>query len=307
MAELEQRMKEIEDRLTLVRDEVDILQTAAAEKKKPWFRQTPSLASVLALLVSIGTAVYSAIERQRQDVEQKHNALRGLVSELLDLSGESQTKLASAESQKLTPQEREFIGAMINNKRMVIAEAADNLVRQIPDTVTSAEYSFLATDKLRNGSATKAEEYLNRAVKVSGDPLAKMIALRNLGYFYAQRGPRQNMDEARKNFQQAVAVLGGEPRDDASAYTLGFTWEMWGAAEYGNNYPNEGAQKLERARKYYNDLSPANPTRAWALQFLHQREQSFTAPNATAAPSAALAPQSRVPPLASPAPSGPPR
>src|SRR5262249_42522853 len=152
-------------------------------------------------------------------------------------------KLASQGSEKLSSQEREFIGGMINNKRMVIAEAADNLVRQIPNNVTSAEYKFLANDKLANGGATKAEEYLKKAVDVSRDPLARMMASRNLASFYSQRGPFQDMDKARKNFQRAVETLGSEPRDDASAYTLGFTWEMWGVAEYGNNYPNEGAQK----------------------------------------------------------------
>ena len=299
-------MKEIEDRLTLVRDEVDTLQTAAAERKKPWFRQTPSLASVLALLVSIGAAVYSAIERRGQDVEQKHNARRGLVTQLLDLPGEYQTKIDSAKGQ-----EPESIGALIETERTVIAEAADNLVGQIPNTVTSAEYNFLGRDQLENGGANKAEEYFKQALKVSREPLAKMIALRNLGDLYAQRGPRQNMDEARKNFQQAVAVLDGEPQDDATAYTLGFTWQMWGTAEYMNNHPHEGAQKFERARKYYGDLSLKYRNRARALKSLDQREQSFTAPDATTARPPGLAPQSRLPPLASPAaqpaPSGPPR
>jgi hypothetical protein len=298
MAELEQRVTEIEQRLTLVRDEVSALHNALGEGKKAWLRQTPSLASVLALLVSIATAVYSAIEHQRQDVEEKHNALRGLVSQLLDISVEYQSKLASPDSAKLSSQEREFIGGMINNKRMVIAEAADNLVRQIPKTVTSAEYNFLANDKLANGGATKAEEYLKNAVEVSGDPLARMISCRNLALFYSQRGPLQDMDKARKNFQRAVETLGGEPRDDATAYTTGFTWEMWGVAEYSNNYPNEGAQKFERARKYYNDLSSGNPTRGWALNFLDRRQQSFIAPTSpNGAPSVAPVEMS---PLSSP-------
>jgi tetratricopeptide (TPR) repeat protein len=309
MADVEERLTNIERRLELVRDELDALQIAAAEKTKPWLRQTPSLASLLALLVSIATAVYSGIERQRQDVEEKHNALRGLVSQLLDFSAEYQSKLASTGSEKLSTQEREFIGAMINSKRMVIAEAADNLVRQIPQTVTSAEYNFLANDKLANGGVAKAEEYLNKAVEVSRDALAKMNAFRNLAFFYAQRGPLQDMDRARKNFQQAVETLSGEPRDDATGYSLGFTWDMWGTAEYMNNYPKEGAQKFERARKYYSDLSTNNPTRKWALAFLEQRERGFTAPKAGPA-GAALPMQSETAPFASPtmeaAPSAPP-
>lgn len=298
MAELEQRVSEIEQRLTLVRDEVSTLNNAAGEGKKPWLRQTPSLASVLALLVSIATAVYSAIEHQRQDVEAKHNALRGLVSQLLDISAEYQSKLASPDSAKLSSQEREFISGMLNSKRMVIIETADNLVRQIPKTVTSAEYNFLANDKQANGGATKAEEYLKKAVEVSGDPLARMISCRNLASFYSQRGPLQDMDKARKNFEDAVESVKGEPRDDATAYTTGFTWEMWGVAEYSNNYPNEGAQKFERARKYYNDLSSGNPTRGWALKFLDLRQHGFIAPALpNGAPSSAPAGMS---PLSSP-------
>src|SRR5262245_44265779 len=128
-----QRLSEVENTLQLVRDRVDGLQIAAGEKKKPWYRQTPSLISVLALLASIASAVYSGVQGRHQDVRQKQDSLRAIVSGLIDLAAEHQSKLGSEPSKNLSIQEREFISGMINNKRMLLDEAADNLVRQIPD------------------------------------------------------------------------------------------------------------------------------------------------------------------------------
>jgi tetratricopeptide (TPR) repeat protein len=271
----EERLSNSEYAIQLVRNRVDELQTAAAEKKKPWYRQTPSLPSLLALLLSVSTAIYSGIQGHKQDVQKKQESLRGIISALIDLAGENQVRLGSAEAQKLSTQEREFISGMLNNKRMILAEAADNLVRDIPNDISSSEYMIFANDKLTNGGAAKAEEYFRKAVAVSHDPLAKMIALRNLAVFYAQRGPFQNISEARKTFQAATDLLPGEPRDDATAYTLGFTWEMWGTAEYMNNFPEEAQHKIANARKYYNNLSKENPTRQSALLFLDTHMQRF--------------------------------
>jgi type II secretory pathway pseudopilin PulG len=308
--ETEQRLSNVEHALQLVRDQVDELHVAAGEKKKPWYRQTPSLISVLALLASVATAVYSGFQGKQQDLRQKQDSLRAIVSALIDLTFEQQSKLGSEVAQKLSNQEREFISGMLNNKRMLLAEAADNLVRQIPQDVSSSEYYFLANDKQANGGAARAEEYLKKAVTVSQEPLVKMIALRNLGYFYALRGPLQSISEARKKFQEAVDLIPGEPRDDATAYTLGFTWETWGTAEFMNNFPDEGRQKMGNARKYYEDLSKDNTTRNWALKFLDSRLRTFTAANpSTPAPVfAAPTPEGQValPTAASPSPTLPP-
>src|SRR2546423_7235586 len=45
--------------LKLLRDRVDLLQIAATEKQQPWYKQRPSLASLLALGASIVTFVIS--------------------------------------------------------------------------------------------------------------------------------------------------------------------------------------------------------------------------------------------------------
>ncbi len=269
--EAEEQMRTIQ----LLRDQVDELQVKAAEKRKPWYKQSPSLTSLLALLLSISTAIYSGVQGHKQDVQKKQESLRGIVSALLELNNEQQAKLNSPESQNRSAQEREFIGGMLNSKRMILAEAADNLVRAIPGDVSSSEYNLLANDKLANGGSEKAEEYLKKAVAVSEDPLTKMIALRNLGMFYAQRGPFQSMNNSRKEFQEAIDLFPQTPRDDATAYTIGFTWEMWGVAELSNNFPEQGREKMANARKYYNDMAATNPMRMMALQFLENRMRYF--------------------------------
>lgn len=115
LPEAEARLTENEHAIQLVRDQVDELQIKAAEKRKPWYRQTPSATSLLALLLSVATFAYTNIKDRRQDVQKKQDSLRGIVSELMELSSEQQARLGSADSQKLSTQEREFIGGMLNN------------------------------------------------------------------------------------------------------------------------------------------------------------------------------------------------
>lgn len=291
--DLDERLATHEHALSLIRDQVDELQIKAAEKKKPWYKQSPSSTSLLALLLSISTAIYSGIEGHKQDVQKKQESLRGIISSILDLRTQLQ------QSQNLPEAEREFSGGMLESKRSILAEAGDNLVRDIPNDISSSEYNILATDKQFNGNAAKAEEYLKRAVAVSQEALRKMTALRNLAGFYAQPGPFQDMNKARKRFQEAVEQIAGEPRDDATAYALGFTWEMSGMAEYTNHFPQAGREKIEKARKYYDDLSAINPLRVSAPIYLDNRLRGMGITPPT--PATKLSP-SALPSVSTPAP-----
>ncbi|MDQ6765995.1 MAG: hypothetical protein M3Z22_07850 [Verrucomicrobiota bacterium] len=301
MAETGMHISDREKAPELAREKLEKPAVTSPEEKRPWYRQVPSLPSLLALLLSISTAIYSGIQGHKQDVQKKQESLRGIIAGMIELQGEFQSKLNSADAQKLTTREREFLGGMLNSKRMLLGEAADNLVRDIPKAVSSSEYNILANDKLSNGGAATAELYFRGAVAVSQDPLTKMIALRSLAMFYAQQGPFQSIGTARKDFQDATECIAGEPRDDATAYTLGFTWEMWGTAEYTNGFPEEAQRKIANARKYYGDMSQGNPLRNWALVFLDTRIQNFTPalPVDNAAPEAS---PGRVPPAPNQAP-----
>jgi hypothetical protein len=131
-SEAAERFAEHEHTIELLRDQVDALQVSAAEKHKPWYRQTPSLASLLAILLSVTTFAYSNLKDKRQDVQKKQESLRGIVSAMIDLANEQQAKLGSADSQKLSTQEREFIGGMMNTRRMILAETADKSRARYP-------------------------------------------------------------------------------------------------------------------------------------------------------------------------------
>ncbi len=272
MSDEKTTLAQLEDRLDLVRDQVDELQVRAAEPRRRWYRQTPSLPSLLALLLSIATAVYSSYERRQQDVHGKKEELRRLTSSLIDLRIDYQNKVGSAEFATLAPATREFLSGMINRKRMIYMEDADNLVRQISTHVPSATYDFLSGEKAADGSA-KAVDYLQKAVEVSQEKFSRVIAVRNLGILYSQRGPFYNLAKARQQFAEAVSLTGETTDDEALLYNLGYTWEMWGMAEAGNGFPEAAQEKLSKARALYEKLSPWNQVRQNAIAFLETREQ----------------------------------
>ena len=78
----------------------------------------PSLAGPLSLLLSTPDRSLQCGQGRKQDVQRKQESLRGIISSLIELRREQQAKLESTEAQKLPTQDREFIGGMINNKRI---------------------------------------------------------------------------------------------------------------------------------------------------------------------------------------------
>lgn len=282
MPPTDESFTELAKSLKLVRDQVDELQIQAQEKRKPWYRQTPSLPSLLALLLSIATAFYSAYERQKQDVHGKKEELRRLITGLVDLNMEGQAKTSTKEAAAISQAERDMITGALNRKRMVYLEDADNIVRQIPKHVSSSAYDILATEMSMTANP-QAVVYFEQAIRASKELFTKIVAVRNFGSFYALRSPFHDMEKARERFKQAVALM-PDPRDEGSLYTLGFTWELWGTAEAMNRFPAEAREKYEKARACYTDLS--NPFRQRALDTLEEKVRNALGAGATLEPPA---------------------
>jgi hypothetical protein len=251
--------------LRLLRDQVDRLQIEAAEKKRPWYRQLPSLLSLAAFVFSIFTAVLSQFQSSQADIRSKKEEMRKLLDDLVRVQSEFQDRVIEIKD----PAKREIASALLNTRHGMYLEATEVLASQIPKAVSSSEYGILASEKSRISDFKKAEVYQLRAIEAARDPITKCIAYRALAtlYFWS---PLRDFAKGRKAFEDAVSAVAAAT-DDYSLYVLGYTYESWGFGELSNGFRMEGWQRIDRARKYYNDMSASNPLRKWALEPLEAR------------------------------------
>lgn len=202
-----------------------------------------------ALLGAFLTGVFGWWLHRIEQTSAQHEELRNIITKLVDLQEEFQTKVMPITDLQM----REFAGTLLNTKRTVYLESAQNLVRKIPRTVSSSEYARLAFEFANDSNFTQAEAYYERALQSAQSTLAKVVAARGIAAFYFGQGPQRDFARARQYFEQAIDLL-KNPTDAYSLYTLGYTYETWGLVELYNGFIDEGNRKLSFARKYYNDL-----------------------------------------------------
>jgi len=263
-----------ESEMKLIRDQIDELQIASAEKRKPWYREPSTFISFAAFVASIITFVISQGSQEVQDVRARKEHLESLLTNLVAL----QEELAEASRTISDPLVFEQHSAMLNQKNLVYLEEAELLVDQLGKNVSSSEYNVLASEMLIVSNFRKAENYLAKGVGAAQDDLSRAIAYRNLAQFYFMPSQFRNFDQGRKTFQASVDAMKDSQGDDYSKYAVGFTYEAWGWAEKTNGFPDEGEKMLERALKYYGDISVQDPLRQRALQSFSSRLNAQSMP-----------------------------
>lgn len=239
------------------------------KNKAPWYRQVTTIISIVALIISVFSGVYTQIAKRSEEVRSKKEELRGIVTKFVELQETLQNVTQIGDLQMRTS-----ALSLLNNKRAIYLQAAESLAEQIPTHVTGAEYNILATENVFESDFTQAEHYYLKAIEASRTPINRAIALSAIAGFYFAKGPSQDFEKGRRHFERAVDVLKNPP-DDHSIFMLGYTYEQWGFNELWSGFKVEGHQKIERARKYYSDLSSDNPARKDSLERLAGNLESW--------------------------------
>jgi len=68
------------DELMMIHREIDALQVSAAERQKPWYQNSSTTISVIALLFSFSTTYVSNRRIGFQDIQSSHQQLRTISS-----------------------------------------------------------------------------------------------------------------------------------------------------------------------------------------------------------------------------------
>jgi len=241
-------MAEIDPEIKQLRDEVQRLRIATLDRERPWYRQPSTIVSLVAVLVSIGTAIFTGLETSEKDVRSKKEELRTVLATLIDL----ERQRVDRGNQSVSVSERESL----TQKRLIALDAAEFIAKKIPKEVSPYEYLYIADQKALEGNYDKAERYYMSAVNASHDDLSRIISLRLIAMFYFGIPDRhRNIEKARDSFRKATEIF-KEPGDPYSTYQVAITYVTWASFELytKGGSEGEGKEKLETGKGYWTTL-----------------------------------------------------
>ena len=240
-----------EQRLQSLTAQVESLEAQVRSARRPWFREASSLVAVLALLFSFGTTVVSLNRTAQQDQHDKKVELLSLIDRLSGITRD----FADARTQYAdNPAVFATLSSVLNQQQLLAAEQAANIMAQIPNDVSAAEYSFVASVLLSNSIDEIGATLLQQAVRVSTNANDLVGALRTIAIRSFQIG---QVDEGRTNYRLAMDVFSRFPSRSAY-YVAGThlqTQVSWATAELGVNQCDEAKVHVEAARTFAAQVS----------------------------------------------------
>jgi len=227
----------------LEREAVEIIARAAEDGAAgtPWYREARGIVSVLAILVSASSFLFTWQTHRSEEVHQKRQEFRQIVQELTEMRLHYIADLA-----RITDEgQRRGINSVLGAKQNILLEAAEALVETIPDEVTASAYLTLAWENVNGEHLAQAERFFRAALHATGSPTGRTYAHRDLGLFLADY--RDELAQARETFQLGVRQLDHE-WDPAAHFALADTYESWGGVEQRKGDAAKGQELLQAAQ-----------------------------------------------------------
>jgi hypothetical protein len=240
---LDIQVAELSHQLRTAQDEIGQIRLERQEQKKPWWRQTAIVISVLGLLLSSGFSIYTAMDQVRQ---RKANALDSRLSEIVDLRMDD-IKQSAALATNLTAY-RSWNSVVIAKRAMLI-DAAVSAVHDLHDNISATAAFALGSELIEQARYTEAEKVLNLGLKAATAAQASTANLTSVlaEVYLIQGSPLYDPPKGRILYHQAIDSFSN--RIDYYGLNSKLTIILWWAsAEAGIGNPAESNQLIQLAR-----------------------------------------------------------
>lgn len=262
---------DLEKTIRTIRDEVDALQVASAEKRKPFYQNPSTIISITALLFSFLTTYLSNSRVERQDVQNKRQELRSLLQRLSALPKEN---LEVAQKYATDPTSQLAVSSFINQENTLLARQAAEVATALPDgTVSAIEYYAIGLALQAAYDLVGAKEFVTTAIDHVSDFNTEISARRALASMVFMGG---NPESGRREYETALRIFDRYPGFDR--YTVAITHVItelnWAGAEASIRATSEVSRHIQNAERLAHDVAPS-PTADTLLLQIAQARQRF--------------------------------
>jgi hypothetical protein len=248
-------IEDLEQKVDLMKREVDALQIAITGQTKPWYKNISTLLSVVALLFSFGTTYVSYRHTTIQDTQSARQELRGLLQRLAALPKEN---VDIRKKYVDDPGSMSVVSGLINQENTLLARQAAELAKKLPaDLVSGTEYYSIAIALQSSYDLAAADEFLKYSIQASKDFGTELGALRSTANLQFIQG---RPESGRVEYQKALSIFSKYPGYDpfTKASTHIWTELAWAFAEANSGQPVLASQHVESAKAMVNGL-PRSP------------------------------------------------
>lgn len=242
---VDSRFADFSEQLRLAQAEISEIRLERQEEKKPWWRQTAVVISVIGLLLSSGFSLYTALD---QVAQRKATALDSRLSDIVALRMEDARQSVALASTNLTAY-RSWSSVAVVKRAMLIDEAVA-AVRDLHDKISATAALAIGNELIQDGRYAEAERIAKVGLAVARASKSSTAALTNLlaQVYLLQGSPFYNPAKGRQLYHEAIDSFSN--RADYSALSTQLNTVLWWAsAEAGTGNPTESAQLIQLARQ----------------------------------------------------------
>jgi hypothetical protein len=260
----------LDEKVEVMKREVDALQIAVTGQKKPWYRNVSTLIAVLALLFSFGTTYVSYRRTEAQDVQSTRQELRGLLQRLAALPKEN---LELAKRYKDDPGAVNFAGSLISQEITLLSRQAAELAKKLPKgTVSATEYYAIGVGFQTTYNFKSEKEFLDLSIENAKDFNDEIAALRTSANLEFIGG---HPEAGRVEYQKALNIFAKYQGYDT--YTINSTdiWTelSWASSEAGIGKGMLADQHVANAEAALANLLPSPGSQMLRSQILQEKTQ----------------------------------
>jgi tetratricopeptide (TPR) repeat protein len=242
-------LAEIRQQLSALRVEIDELRLESPRTGAPWYRQVPVLISIIALLLSTVTSLYAINLTDKQSDVASRAELGQLIQRLTALPKENTDLTAKYAND---PGRSAYLGGLINEENLVLAQQAADVIERIPDQASATEYLTVANALERSENYSRSLELVDDALKIDTDPTTREGLLRLKGQVLFKRG---DAALGRAALKEALGVWPSQPTWQ-QARGNAFTELLWSGLEARAGQCQEANTHLSRAQAQAKRLDP---------------------------------------------------
>jgi hypothetical protein len=245
LSPLDVRLAGLGDELRTAQAEIAQLQLEHRETKKPWWRQTAIIVSLVSLTLSTSFSIYTALDQIRQ---RKAAALDSRLADIVALRMEDARQAAALASTNLNAYRAWSSVAAVN--RAMLIDALVSAVHDLHDDIGSTTAFAVGTELIQDGRYAEGKQMVEAGRKAakreqsSAGPLTSLLAQ----LYMLQGSPFHDVAKGRELYHQAIDSFPN--RADYSSLNRRLDLiQWWAAAEAGFGNSVEANLLIQLARQ----------------------------------------------------------